>query len=59
MQIVNIANFTPAAKIGGHVFVRLRRIASTGAAPTNDPFCGMLQLHIQCDTLGSRNIASK
>ena len=59
MQIVNIGNFTPNLKIGSHIYARLRRIASTGTAPTNDPFCGMLQLHIQCDTLGSRSIGTK
>ena len=60
MIIVSISNFTPSTLlIGGHVYARLRRIASTGTAPTSDPFCGMLQLHIQCDTLGSRSMTAK
>ena len=60
MILVSISNFTPTTLlIGGHVYARLRRIASTGTAPTNDPFCGMLQLHVQCDTLGSRSMSAK
>jgi hypothetical protein len=60
MQIVSIYSWTPSGgKIGGHVYARLRRIASTGTAPTNDPWCSMLQLHIESDTMGSRTIANK
>lgn len=60
MIIVPIYQWTPTnAKIAGHVYARLRRIASTGTAPTNNPWCTMLQLHIQCDTLGSRTISAK
>lgn len=59
MMIMSLGSFTPAIKIGGHVVARLRRIASVGAAPTNDPWIPMLQMHIQLDTLGSRNIGSK
>ena len=60
MHIVSIGNFIPEnGGIGGHVFARLRRIASTGTAPTANPWCGMLQMHIQCDTMGSRQISSK
>lgn len=48
--------------IGGHVFARLRRIANTTpgrAAPTSNPWCGMLQMHVECDTVGSRGIITK
>lgn len=50
-----------AGKIGGHVKARLRRIAVTGgvAEPSVAPFCEMLQMHILCDTMGSRKIGTK
>jgi hypothetical protein len=54
---VSVATF--AGVIGGHVYARLRRIASTGMAPTNNPWCSMLQLHIECDTVGSRERTTK
>jgi len=54
---VTVATF--AGVIGGHVYARLRRIASIGTAPTGDPWCSMLQLHIECDTVGSRQISTK
>jgi hypothetical protein len=60
MLILSLGNFTPTGiKIGGHCIARLKRIASTGAAPTNNPWVPMLQMHIECDTLGSRTIANK
>lgn len=60
MFIFPIGSFTPTtARIGGHVIARLVRVAAVGAAPTNDPWVPMLQMHIECDTLGSRQIASK
>lgn len=60
LMLVRIADFTPVGgKIIAHVKPRLKRIAATGAAPTNDPFCEMLQLHIECDTSGSRTEAVK
>ena len=59
MMIVPITSFTPPIKIGGHAVARLKRVAAAGAAPTNNPWMPMLQLHIQLDTLGSRNIGSK
>lgn len=46
-------------RIGGHVWTRLKRIASTGTAPSNNPWVTMLQAHIECDTFGSRDITSK
>jgi hypothetical protein len=58
--IFDIGTFTPTGgQIGAHVKARLRRIASAGAAPTADPFCEMLQLHVKVDSIGSRNISSK
>jgi hypothetical protein len=60
MIIFSIGNFTPAGThIGGHCIARLKRIAATGTAPTSNPWIPMLQMHIQCDSLGSRSIASK
>lgn len=59
MMIINLTSFTPAIKIGGHVVARLKRVAAVGAAPTNNPWIPMLQLHIQLDTIGSRTIGSK
>jgi len=58
--IFSIGSFTPTGvKVGGHCVARLRRIAATGTAPTGDPFCPMLQLHIECDSMGSREVSSK
>jgi hypothetical protein len=55
MLIAPIHAWTPTAgKIAAHVFARLRRIASIGTAPTGDPWCTMLQLHVKQDTTGSR-----
>lgn len=50
------------AKIGDHVWARLRRIANTTPgrnAPTSNPWCSMLQMHVECDTVGSRQISTK
>lgn len=49
----------PTGKIAAHVWARLRRIASVGAAPTGNPWVSMLQVHVEVDTLGSRNIGTK
>ena len=46
-------------RIGGHIWPRLKRVAATGDAPTDDPWCTMLQAHLQHDTLGSDEISSK
>lgn len=49
-------------KIGAHVWARLRRIANTTPgrnAPTSNPWCSMLQMHVECDTVGSRTITAK
>lgn len=58
--IVPIANITiPTGLIGSHMFARLKRVASTGTAPSANPWCGMLQMHIECDTAGSRSVQAK
>lgn len=59
--IFNIgAAWTPTdGAIAAHVKARLRRIASTGTAPSTNPFCDMLQLHYEKDTIGSRQITTK
>ena len=46
-------------RIGSQIYPRLQRIAATGTAPSGDPWITMLQAHILCDSLGSRNITSK
>lgn len=57
--IFNIATFSePTAGLATHVWPRLTRIASLGAAAA-DPWVTMLQMHIECDTLGSRQITTK
>ncbi len=58
--IFDIGSFTPTGgKIGAHVKARVKRVAAVGTAPTNDPFAELVQLHIECDTLGSRAITTK
>lgn len=60
MFIVPLGSFEHTnGKIGGHIWPRLKRIASTGAAPTANPFCTMLQAHVLCDSIGSENLTSK
>lgn len=58
--IANIATITPTGlTIGSQLIARLRRIASTGTAPAANPWILACQLHIECDTLGSRAITTK
>jgi hypothetical protein len=58
--IFPLGNFTPAAaKIATQVYARLKRVAATGTAPTSNPFVPMLQIHIEVDTLGSRQLGLK
>lgn len=60
MMIMSLGSFTPTGvEIGGHVVARLKRIASVGTAPTNNPWVPMLQLHIEADSIGSRTISDK
>lgn len=54
-----ITSSTISGKIGGHIFARLKRVTSSGTAPTNNPWCSMLQIHLELDTIGSRAISSK
>lgn len=58
--VVPISAWTPTdGKIAAHVKPRLKRVAATGAAPSVDPWCEMLQLHIQTDTQGSSQLFTK
>ena len=41
-------------KIGAYICWRLRRIASSGTAPSNNPYALSLGIHIESDTTGSR-----
>jgi hypothetical protein len=41
------------------IIPRLKRVTATGAAPAANPWVGMLQAHIQMDTIGSSQITSK
>jgi hypothetical protein len=46
-----------SAHIIAHVFPRLSRVALTTGGltgPSHNPWCWMLQMHAECDTLGSR-----
>jgi hypothetical protein len=54
MLIIPIYTWTPSAGVvGGQVHVRLKRIASTGTSPDNNPWCTKLQLNIT--TVGGQN----
>jgi hypothetical protein len=57
--IYPIANFTPDIKIGAQVYARLKRVTASGAAPSADPFVPTLQMHVLCDTIGSRKLGLK
>lgn len=60
MFIMPLGNFTPSTiKIGGHCVARLKRVAASGTAPSGNPWIPMLQLHIECDTIGSRAMTTK
>lgn len=61
MFIKSLGSFTPAAgtRIGGHTVARLKRLTATGTAPTNNPWIPMLQMHVQIDTVGSREMTTK
>ena len=56
----NIATISlPELQIGAHIWARLDRIASAGTAPTGNVFCSALQLHVECDSTGSRLVTTK
>ena len=46
-------------KVGTQIKMRLKRIASTGTAPTNNPFLGQVGVHYKKDSEGSRYLKSK
>lgn len=41
-------------RIAAHIKARAKRVAAVGTAPTANPFCEMFQMHVECDTDGSR-----
>lgn len=45
--------------LGAHIKPRLKRVTSTGTAPTANPFCEMLQIHYERDSEGSSTINTK
>ena len=49
----------PTMNIGAHIWSRLTRVAADGAAPSDDVFASMLQLHVECDSPGSREVFTK
>ena len=59
IETVSLAGFGLAT----HIWPKLTRIATSNVVtyppPTNDVFCTMLQMHIECDTVGSRQITTK
>jgi hypothetical protein len=56
----SVVTFTPTGgKIGAALLMSLKRIASAGTAPTNNPWCLMVGVHYQIDTLGSRQQSTK
>ena len=58
--IYSIGSFTPSTTtITAHTYARLKRVASVGAAPSSNPWCSMLQMHIQTDGWGSTTMTSK
>lgn len=54
-----IGNFTPAGVIGAQLVGRLKRIAAVGTAPTANPWVSMCQMHVECDTIGSKTASAK
>lgn len=60
MFIVPIGSVTLTGyRIGAHIYPRLKRVTATGAAPAANPWVGMLQAHIQMNTLGSTQLTTK
>ena len=58
--VVPIYTWVPTGfLIGAHVKARLTRIASSGIAPSSNFFCGKFQMHVRCDTGGSRDVTAK
>ena len=58
--LYNITTFTPIGiTIASQVIARLRRITAAGTAPTTSPWVMAFQMHVECDTFGSRIISTK
>jgi hypothetical protein len=63
--LLSIGSWTPPSdvKIGTQVYARLKRVATSNAgtypAPASAPWVTMLQMHVQCNTVGSRNVGTK
>lgn len=49
----------PGGKIGGQIRMKLTRIAAAGTAPATNPFGTQVGIHLECNSMGSREIASK
>lgn len=46
-------------KIGAQIKFRIKRVACTGTEPISDPFLGMVGVHYQIDSIGSRSLSTK
>jgi expansin (peptidoglycan-binding protein) len=56
----SVATFTPTGgKVGAYLCMALKRIASTGTAPTSNPWILAVGVHYEGDTLGTRTISAK
>lgn len=51
--------FPATSIIGCQILTRLRRIASTGTAPTSNPFAIQQGIHYEVDTIGSKGLMNK
>lgn len=49
----------PGGEIGGQIRMKLTRIAASGTAPATSPYATQLGIHLECNTMGSREIANK
>lgn len=56
--ITDITTFT-TANIASQMYVRLKRIASSGTEPADDPVVIGVHYHYEIDTIGSRGILTK
>jgi hypothetical protein len=56
--IFDIGDYT-ALNIGSQIIGRLTRVAATGTAPGSAPFVLKCQIHLEIDSLGSKQITSK
>lgn len=46
----------PTMQKGAHIYARLTRVASVGTAPSENIFLSMLQLHVECDSIGTTDL---